>query len=102
VADDQADGDGDGAGDACDGCPGLPDDQADRDGDDVGDACDLCPDVADDQADQDGDGLGDACDEALAVRGAGPFGCGHPAGLPGGSLALLLCARRPARRRKPA
>lgn len=51
---DQADGDGDGIGDACD---------ADRDGDGVGNGADNCPDLANaNQADLDGDGLGDACD----------------------------------------
>ena len=81
---DQADGDGDAFGDACDFCagPGAVDsdadafcdgydncrytyttDQADLDADGVGDACDNCP--ADDnpaQTDVDYDGVGDACD----------------------------------------
>src|SRR5207237_803581 len=39
-----ADADGDGVGDACDDCPGVPDrEQSDGDGDGVGDACDPCP-----------------------------------------------------------
>ena len=53
----QADSDGDGIGDACDG---------DRDGDTVLNGSDNCPDAANtNQADQDGDGLGNACDGDL-------------------------------------
>jgi hypothetical protein len=87
---DQADNDGDGQGDACDGdddddgvedagdnCPFTANpDQADSDSDGQGDACDAdddgdgvadaddnCPSTANsDQADNDNDGLGDACD----------------------------------------
>ncbi|MEQ1567882.1 MAG: thrombospondin type 3 repeat-containing protein [Myxococcota bacterium] len=87
---DQADGDADGIGDACetdadqdgvvdeiDGCPTVFDpDQADNDADGAGDACDddddgdgaldvadNCPVLANaDQADADADGQGDACD----------------------------------------
>ena len=60
---DQADGDGDGAGDVCDDC-------TDTDGDGYGNpgfpnntcADDNCPNVSNaDQADSDGDGIGDAC-----------------------------------------
>ncbi len=56
---DQADGNGDGLGDACTAPPPAPD----RDGDGVPDAWDNCPDLANpDQVDRDGDGLGDVCD----------------------------------------
>jgi len=50
--------------DLCDNCPETPNaDQADGDGDGVGDACDNCPDDYNpDQADSDQDGIGDACD----------------------------------------
>lgn len=60
----QDDGDSDGAGDACDVCPSIFDPgQADNDNDGVGDACDLCPsDFDPGQDDSDGDGAGDACD----------------------------------------
>ncbi len=88
---DQADGDGNGTGDACedldgdgvvdvtDNCLEVPNpDQADSDRDGTGDACedidgdlildvnDNCPVTANiDQADADGDGLGDACEELI-------------------------------------
>ncbi len=72
-----ADGDGDGAADPCDVCPGVADpDQRDTDRDRSGDACDddldgdgvpnhadVCVAVGDPaQRDGDGDGAGDACD----------------------------------------
>jgi len=64
------DGDGDGATDDADNCPGVANaDQADADFDGVGDACDDCPTIANaDQLDRGGvgagsppDGVGDAC-----------------------------------------
>jgi hypothetical protein len=56
---DQADGDGNGVGNACDVPPPPPD----ADGDGVPDASDNCAGVANpDQLDSDGDGAGDACD----------------------------------------
>ena len=78
---DQADWDGDGAGDACDLCPDLADDQADSDRDALGDACDNCPFVANpDQADADGDGRGDACIPRRARLTVGVGGTGDIAG----------------------
>ena len=82
---DQADGDDDGVGDACDNCPVTPNaDQLDGDSDGVGDVCDNCPDVANpDQADGDGDGSGDACDRCPSDPDQEcvcetPFVCGGP------------------------
>ena len=58
----QADGDGDGIGNACD--PNLNDGPTgDLDGDGIANNVDNCPNVANNnQADSDADGLGDACD----------------------------------------
>ena len=57
---DQADADGDGAGDLCDVCPGF-DDSLDADADGVPDGCDVCPGF-NDNVDTDGDGVADGCD----------------------------------------
>lgn len=58
---DQADGDSDGRGDACDVCPGDPTNDVDSDG--LCGGVDNCPYIANpDQLDGDGDALGDACD----------------------------------------
>ncbi len=81
---DQANRDGDSAGDACDSCADRDDlgldadldgiDDAcdacargpnhDEDGDGVFDACDVCPGIADEQRDADSDEVGDACERA--------------------------------------
>lgn len=77
---DQADGDGDGLGDACDGCPGGAGDQ---DGDGYDDGCDNCPLVYNPEppqsemnwlspsSDIDGDGLGNVCDDCPQSAGTG-------------------------------
>lgn len=60
---DQANDDGDAAGDLCDNCLGVANDQTDQDADERGDACDNCAAVANpDQENSDSDSLGDACD----------------------------------------
>lgn len=60
---DQADGDGNGVGDACDAPP-----SPDSDGDGVPDASDNCPSVWNpDQADGNGNGIGDACEFIVPV-----------------------------------
>ncbi len=61
---DQANGDDDAIGAACDNCPDVTNaSQTDADSDTVGDACDNCPaDGNSDQADGDDDGVGNVCD----------------------------------------
>ena len=66
---DQADRDGDGIGDVCDGCPDIYNpDQSDGDGDGVLDSCDNCPLNSNSyQGDDDSDGFGDACDNCRYI-----------------------------------
>lgn len=68
--------DGDGVGNACDNCLGVPNprsgdlfsEQPDQDFDKVGDACDNCPlNSNSDQRDSDGDGVGDVCDTCPSI-----------------------------------
>lgn len=70
---DQADGDGDLIGDACDGCDSCQScdrgPNHDEDGDKYPDSCDNCPALANpDQANDDGDELGDVCDVSSAFE----------------------------------
>ncbi|MFB1479178.1 lamin tail domain-containing protein [Corallococcus sp. RDP092CA] len=74
---DQQDTDGDGKGDACDGCPSdanacAATDPSDFDYDGITAPGDNCPLVANpDQQDTDGDGVGDACDACPVANPAG-------------------------------
>lgn len=65
---DQANGDGDALGDACDACPGRPSINHDEDLDGRDDACDGCPGLDDFDVDRDGDGIGDGCDNTWTTR----------------------------------
>jgi len=74
------DGDGDGAGDACDNCTSsFNPSQQDTEGDGVGDACDNCPleTPNPDQMDSDGDGIGDACDSIFYAALGDSFSSGE-------------------------
>lgn len=83
---DQADSDGDGIGNACDGdvdgdgIPNACDATEDGDGDGVFDEIDNCPGTPNaGQLDTDGDGFGDVCDGCpndTAKTAPGPCGCG--------------------------
>lgn len=79
---DQADGDTNGRGDACDG---------DMDADGIADADDDCPFLSDPlQADSNGDGVGDACDPNLAVSGVdGGCGCRMDGKSSGGAQGMI-------------
>jgi hypothetical protein len=85
---DQADGDEDGAGDACDNCPAVANApkatmgfdapvQRDHDGDGLGDECDPCPHLKPPagatEMDTDQDGAGDACDPEPDVANPAPY-----------------------------
>ncbi len=83
----QADLDGDGGGDACDG---------DRDGDGIADNADNCPEVANaDQRDDDEDGRGDACAPPESC------GCSNTGGMNPLLPALLVVLLGSLRRRRP-
>lgn len=69
--DTQDDGDGDGFGDACDGCPFPTLENHDEDHDGRGDDCDVCPYLPDFMEDSDGDGTGDRCEFVTAVNWTG-------------------------------
>ncbi|HEX5038155.1 MAG TPA: thrombospondin type 3 repeat-containing protein [bacterium] len=96
---DQADSDGNGRGDACDG---------DMDGDGAKDDADNCPFIANtDQLDSNEDGVGDVCDPNMAtIANNGGCGCRMDGGsgsakdaLPFAALMLPLALLRLARRR---
>ena len=95
----EPDGDGDGAPDGCDNCPGIVNpDQKDADGDGAGNACDddddndslsdatdNCRTVANlDQNDTDNDGVGDPCDACTGTTaGVIVYESGCPVAIPG-------------------